>query len=303
MSVAASTLLIVWFGLGCAAGGIIGGAIGTKMIKINRSFLPLFMAVSTILGIVPFLGLLDLDLNGASLLAIFLAFTGPCVANLPSVNVRPCILNVNPPESRGAAMTAANLMVNVARGAGPSIVTLSQGYFGATRQESFNISLIIFWTLTTLLLLVLAKTLPDDQDSMEAELEQYAASMIAGNNGKVAGVAADGPQGEVTMNGGVTEDNHLLEDMSEAGKHSHVSNFDEMTFYGNESIISIEDRLTTFDASALQESWTFIGGALREIAEAGHILEHVSSGEEEDSSDDEDEENVQRETDPLLAKI
>lgn len=259
MSVAASTILIVWFGLGCAAGGIIGGTIGTKLQRINRSFLPLFMALSTALGIIPFLGLLDLKLNGASLLAIFLAFIGPCIANLPSVNVRPCILNVNPPETRGAAMTAANLMVNVGRGAGPSIITLSQQLFYATRQYSFNLSLIVFWSLTTVLLIILAKTLPNDQDAMDAELERYAAS-------KISNATIGGGTGNEILPTAFVDELHQGTHIERA-----ISNFDDMTLAGEESIISIEDRITSFDASALQESWTFIGGALREIAEASHI--------------------------------
>lgn len=259
MSVAASTILIVWFGLGCAAGGIIGGTIGTKLIRINRSFLPLFMSFSTAVGILPFLGLLDLKLHGASLLAIFLAFVGPCIANLPSVNVRPCLLNVNPPETRGAAMTAANLMVNVGRGAGPSIVTLSQQFFDATRQYSFNLSLIVFWSITTLLLAILAKTLPHDQDAMDAELERYAESKIKNrmaNEGKIEAFPA------------FVE----FDEESSAQERLNLANFvDDLTLAGEESIISIEDRITSFDACALHESWTFIGGALREIAEASHI--------------------------------
>mmetsp|Transcript_772 Transcript_772/g.1314 ORF Transcript_772/g.1314 Transcript_772/m.1314 type:complete len:836 (-) Transcript_772:91-2598(-) len=258
MSVAASTILIVWFGLGSAAGGVIGGTIGTKLQRINRAFLPLFMALSTALGIVPFLGLLDLKLNGASFLAVFLAFIGPCVANLPSVNVRPCILNVNPPETRGAAMTAANLMVNVGRGAGPSIITLSQQFFYATRQYSFNLSLIVFWSLTTLLLIILAKTLPYDQDAMDAELERYAASKISKATGDEEGT-------EIAPAAFVEEIYHG------SNVERAIANFDDMTLTGEESIISIEDRITSFDAAALQESWTFIGGALREIAEASHI--------------------------------
>lgn len=275
MSVAASTILIVWFGLGCAAGGIVGGAIGTKLQRINRSFLPLFMAFSTALGIIPFLGLLDLKLNGASFLAIFLSFIGPCVANLPSVNVRPCILNVNPPETRGAAMTAANLMVNVGRGAGPSIITLSQQFFYATRQYSFNLSLIVFWSITTLLLIVLAKTLPNDQDAMDAELERYAASKINSANSSEIG-------NEVLPTTMVDEINHG------SNLERVMTNFDDMTLAGEESIISIEDRITSFDASALQESWTFIGGALREIAEASHIRNrpHYQVIVESDGDDD-----------------
>jgi len=306
MTVAASTVLILWFGLGCASGGIIGGAIGTQMMRINRAMLPLFMAFSTVVGILPFLGLLDLKLNGASLLAIFLAFMAPCIANLPSVNVRPCILNVNPPETRGAAMTAANMMVNVARGFGPSLVTLSQRFFGASRQYSFNLALIVFWSITTVLLVILAKTLPHDQDAMDAELERYAASKISRkDNMEVNGVTINGPantnenenaNGNGNGNGATLVSSMMdgLEEGSEAGRTSLMSmNHDDMTVAGEESIVSIEERWTSFDASALHESWNFIGGALREIAGASHIMDHpypdgISEQDDEDGYDDDD---------------
>ena len=139
LSVQFATILLFWFGVGCAAGGVLGGFIGAKAMRINRAALPLFMACATFVGIFPFLGLLDLDLKHDSLLASVIALASGCIANLPSVNVRPCLINVNPPETRGAAMTTANLMINVARGAGPSLITMAQVMFGASRQISFNV--------------------------------------------------------------------------------------------------------------------------------------------------------------------
>ena len=65
---------------------------------------------------------------------------GGLIASLPSVNVRPCIINVNPPETRGAALTAANLIINLARGAGPSCITLMGAIWGVNRQFSFNVT-------------------------------------------------------------------------------------------------------------------------------------------------------------------
>ena len=140
LSVPASTFLVFIFGIGSGFGSVSGGLVGGKCLTINQALLPLFMAASTILGIFPFLGLLDLPLNGPGLMPMCLALAGGLIANFPSVNVRPCILNVNPPESRGAAMTANNLMVNVARGAGPSLITLSQSFFGVSRKYSFNVT-------------------------------------------------------------------------------------------------------------------------------------------------------------------
>jgi len=245
LSVPASTFLVFWFGIGSALGGVAGGFLGARAMAINRSLLPIFMAVTTIVGIFPFLGLLDLELRGHVILSVFLALTGGCVASLPSVNVRPCLLNVNPPETRGAAMTAANLLINVARGAGPSIITVSQ-MFGVSRQHSFNLTLIIFWTITGVSLFVLAKTLPIDQDAMDADLARYAASKF-----------------KVTTNDAQNSFNDSVS--SSVSKTLDDIQLDESV--GEESVVSITDRMTSFDAAAAQESLSFIGDALREIGE------------------------------------
>lgn len=246
LSVSAATFVVLWFGLGSAAGGIAGGLIGSEIIKYNRAYLPLFMAFSTAVGIVPFILLLDLKFSKANLLVVFLSFSGGCIANFPSVNVRPCLLNVNPPEARGAAVTAANVIINVARGAGPSLITLSQKFFGVTRQYSFNFCLIVFWSITSVLLSALAKTLPHDQDEMEAELARYAESMIE-TGGRKKGSRDENRD---------TEPYVLV---------------DDITLAGNDTIVSFDDRMTSFDATAAQEGWTFMEDALREIAELSHL--------------------------------
>lgn len=121
LTVSDATLVVAMFGFGCAAGGIFGGYLGGMANRANRSYLPLFMALTTYLGILPFLGLLnDPTYTQASWKPCFYAFAGGCLASMPSVNVRPCIINCNPPEIRGAVLTAANLIINAARGTGVS---------------------------------------------------------------------------------------------------------------------------------------------------------------------------------------
>jgi len=242
LSVREATFLVFWFGVGSASGGVLGGYLGSQVTRINRSFLPLFMALSTFLGIFPFLGLLDLDLDTWPIISVVFAFSGGCIANLPSVNIRPCLLNVNPPETRGAAMTAANLMINVARGAGPSLITFAQTLWGVSRQFSFNISLVVFWSITSILLVLLAKTLPEDQDAMDTELARYAQTKINGIS--------------------VKEDVRQNED-----------ELDDLTIADQESLVSLEDRMTTFNAAAAHQSLSFLGDAFREI---GEELSHLN---------------------------
>lgn len=140
-SVPDATFLVFMFGLGCAAGGVFGGYWGQVIQSWNRAWLPLFMAVTTFMGIFPFVGLLNSTFTSAhGIMAIFYSIMGGCIASLPSVNVRPCLINVNPPETRGAALTAANLIINLARGAGPSCITLMGAIFGVNRRFSFNVT-------------------------------------------------------------------------------------------------------------------------------------------------------------------
>jgi predicted MFS family arabinose efflux permease len=140
-SVPDATYLVAVFGIGCAVGGILGGYCGQQIYSSNRSHLPIFLSVTTFLGIFPFVVLLNGHFtNARGLMAAGCAFLGGFMASLPSVSVRPCLINVNPPESRGAALTLANLVIQFARGAGPSSVTALSAILKVDRQFSFNLT-------------------------------------------------------------------------------------------------------------------------------------------------------------------
>ena len=88
--------------------------------------------------------------------------------------------------------------------------------------------LSFFWTVTAIQLCFLSRTLPNDEDAMNAQLPQYA---------KTAMLKHDAP--------------------------SILSEDDDM--------ISIEDRMISFDGSAARESFRFVGVAIREISEEIHL--------------------------------
>ena len=128
LTVSDATFVLCVFGFGCAAGGIFGGYLGGLANSANRSYLPLFMASTTYLGILPFLALInDPTYHDGGWKPCLYAFAGGCLASMPSVNIRPCIINCNPPEIRGAALTASNLVINAARGTGVSDTYASYG--------------------------------------------------------------------------------------------------------------------------------------------------------------------------------
>jgi len=238
LSVQDATFIIALFGIGSAAGGIVGGFIGGIVSIISRSLLPLFMAVTTLLAVLPFLALLDdIRYDKASLIPCFYAFTGGCLAAIPSVNVRPIIIQVNLPEVRGSILTAANLIINGARGCGPTILTLLMGSLRLSRAYGFNIILILFWTLNSITLAILAKTLPDDQDLMETELKNYASGVGIGS----------------------------IASVEDSIDHSYIG---DTTFDGDVSLFSIDTQATAFDARAARGSLYFMKEALGEINES-----------------------------------
>jgi hypothetical protein len=90
------------------------------------------VTVDTSTSVVGFLNIHFTNAHG--FLAVGYAFVGGFIASLPSVCVQPCLLNVNPPESRGAALTAATLINQLAHGAGPSSITVMSTVLHVDRQ-------------------------------------------------------------------------------------------------------------------------------------------------------------------------
>jgi MFS family permease len=361
-SVPDATVLVMLFGIGCAVGGIAGGAIGQALIqqRQRRYLLPLFMAATTWLAILPFLLLLNVSFvphTHNNWVAMMYTFIGGVLASLPSVSVRPCIINVNPPETRGAALTAANLMVTLARGMGPCCITLLVGMFPRymNRQTALNITLSFFWTLTAFQLLFLAKSLPLDEDAMEAELANFAAQAMEkhGSTENLLRRPARSPEdpdelllqprlldeGEASqipfgggdgVSGGDAEEEEedikslqqTPERVSPSQRHSSQSQQEQVAASpwlspertslfrnhsgggtpldgdGETSVVSIEERMTSFDNNAARQSIAFMRQGIREIIQEERLLFGRHCGEmsfcgptRSSSQDEYDEEN------------
>jgi len=254
-SVKDATYLVGVFGIGCAAGGILGGYWGQFFQSWNTSYLPFFMSATTFLGVFPFLFLLNgHNLNAQNFLVVTYSFLGGCLASMPSVCVRPCLINVNPPETRGAILTAANLAIQLARGAGPSCITLLGTIFNVNRQHSFNITLSVFWVISAIQLIFLAESLPKDQDTMNAELAEYAAKAC---------------------------------EEAQAPKKAIVREGSSFCVDDSEPISIMEHHIVAVDAG---RSMRFVGTALREIGDGISTMQPFNCKEETSSyckSDDE----------------
>ena len=113
LTVQDATFVVAVFGIGSAVGGILGGVFGTMATRAGRHILPIFMSISTFLGLLPFLALLnDNSYDSASWKPCSFAFLGGFFSSLPAVNVRPCIINVNTPELRGVQLTGRCLCLS-----------------------------------------------------------------------------------------------------------------------------------------------------------------------------------------------
>lgn len=108
--------------------------------------------------------------------------------------------------------------------------------------------LSFFWTVTAIQLCFLSRTLPNDEDAMNAELAQYA---------KTAMLKHDAP--------------------------SILSEDDDM--------VSIEDRMISFDGSAARESFRFVGVAIREISEEIRLPFHCVDDEDQEEEEDDDDDD------------
>lgn len=114
------------------------------------------------------------------------------------------------------------------------------------------LQLAFFWIAAALQLLLLARTLPHDQDAMETELAKYAESRM---QEKRIPYTAD----------------------------------------EEDSIVSIEERMTSFDAGAARQSIRFMGEAFREIRTFRPLRSSCQLREESAEEEEEDDRAMDKE--------
>tara|TARA_B100000131_G_scaffold185172_2_gene178346 strand:- start:12 stop:1253 length:1242 start_codon:yes stop_codon:yes gene_type:complete len=140
---------------------LIGGFIGNKLYKKNPKYLPLFCGISTILGVIPTLLLINVPKDNEILLFIYAAFTGLFIAMTPP-NMKVILMNVNNPLNRGKVFSLYNFADDLGRGFGPFIIgLLLVPTFG--RNIAFNIA-SIFWVICGCLILMMVKTFPNEDN-------------------------------------------------------------------------------------------------------------------------------------------
>lgn len=118
---------------------------------------------------------------------------------------------------------------------------------------AMNTQLIVFWTISAFQLLLLMKTLPRDQDAMEAELALYAAHAIS-----AVTTTALAPK----------NDGHDVDDET--------------------SIVTIEERMTSFDDIAAKETLVYVRAGIQELRSP--LFHCTATAESSCESDDDDDE-------------
>tara|TARA_Y100000996_G_scaffold405666_1_gene381078 strand:+ start:5285 stop:6487 length:1203 start_codon:yes stop_codon:yes gene_type:complete len=154
-----ATLAITLVGGMALLSSLLGGFIGDKLYKKNPKFLPFFCGVSTILGVIPTVLLINVPPNNESLLFTYAAFTGLFIALTPP-NMKVILMNVNNPLNRGKVFSLYNFSDDLGRGFGPFIIG-SLLVFLFDSKVAFNIA-SIFWIICGLLILMMIRTFPNE---------------------------------------------------------------------------------------------------------------------------------------------
>ncbi|CAM9128693.1 unnamed protein product [Phaeothamnion confervicola] len=183
LSAQSATLLVVTFGTGAAAGGVGGGMAGAAAYRLAKPLLPLLCGAASAAAAMPMLAVLHLDYAiTSSALLHACAFAAGALSSVSAAPVRAMLLNVNPPEGRGAALALASTFAGLGRGLGPLAagwmvpsaaapgaddallleLAATGGGGDGGRIEAMTRSMV-FWAVGGVLLALAAFTLSDDE--------------------------------------------------------------------------------------------------------------------------------------------
>lgn len=172
LGVGPATWLVMVVGGAVIAGSLLGGLWGNHLYRRDPRLVPLMCGVAAIAGVVPTVLLINAPVHtggGAppmGMLTVIGAAMG-LVISLPSANIRAMLVNVNPPEARGAVFGLFNLADDLGKGLGPFLIGPLVVALG--RTGAFNVAAGL-WVVCGGLLLAARGTFPEDQRAMEAGL-------------------------------------------------------------------------------------------------------------------------------------
>lgn len=172
-SVQVATLLVMAIGVAAISGGFVGGLLGQRLFNRSPRYLPLLCAVTTTAAVPPMALLISYPVGPEAGLGgpVAVAFVTGLLAACTGPNINTMLINVNPPERRGAAFALLNLFNDLGRGFGAWVVGSLAASLG--RVKAFHIANLL-WLLCGAALLSLVWLFPAEQAAVQERLRKLA---------------------------------------------------------------------------------------------------------------------------------
>ena len=173
--------LFIFFGIGAAFGNVLSGLVCRFFYRVNRSYLPLAVAIGYLISM-PLLSVLfspslseGLSVSVSFLLhALLLAVLG-VLLNIPGPALKSILLNVNRPQCRGTATAIGEVFNNAGRIVGPIVFTqmLREG-----DRVAAMLKISGFFYVSAALSFLLRLTIERDEDAVQEYVQNMKLSPL-----------------------------------------------------------------------------------------------------------------------------
>ena len=174
--------LFIFFGIGAAFGNVLSGLVCRFFYRVNRSYLPLAVAIGYLISM-PLLSVLfspslseGLSVSVSFLLhALLLAVLG-VLLNIPGPALKSILLNVNRPQCRGTATAIGEVFNNAGRIVGPIVFTqmLREG-----DRVAAMLKISAFFYVSAALSFLLRFTIERDEDAVQEYVQNMKLSPLS----------------------------------------------------------------------------------------------------------------------------
>ncbi|OGP60626.1 MAG: hypothetical protein A2V67_14430 [Deltaproteobacteria bacterium RBG_13_61_14] len=180
VSAALATNLNLLIGLGMILGGFFGGILGDRLHRRNKKYSPILCGITTLLGLAFFLAMLHWPLPDHPAVAdmagpLAIGIVGGFLITVTSSNIRAIVLNVNPPENRGAMMSIFTLSDSIGKGLGPvlgGVLIVAVGYIW-----TMDLATLAWIPCALVFLFLLAPQYPKDAAHLDQLMAERAKEM------------------------------------------------------------------------------------------------------------------------------